>query len=161
MSTTEIPARRGSPAWMKILLVLSLAGNLAVLGVVLGQSLRDSEGRGRGSERVINWIIGMVPEERRDLAVTQFDAARERIDAARAQRSERLPAVIAAMQAEPFDPAALDAALDAMFDRDTSGRTIVRETLISLLDQFTPEERAFFAANFEERLSNRGERRGE
>ena len=161
MTTTETPARRGSPAWMKILLVLSLAGNLAVLGVVLGQSLRDSEGRGRGSERVINWIVGMVPEERRDLAATHFDAARERIDAARAQRGERLPAVVAAMQAEPFDPAALDAALDAMFDRDTSGRTIVRESLISLLAQFTPEERAVFAANFEERLSNRAERKGD
>lgn len=161
MSSTETPDRRGSPAWMKILLVLSLAGNLAVLGVVFGHSLRDSEHRTRGSERVIDWIIGMVPEGRRDLAVAHFDAVRERIGAARAQRSERLPAVIAAMQAEPFDPASLDAALDAMFDRDTSGRTIVRESLISMLDQFTPEERVFFAANFEQRLSKRDDRRAD
>lgn len=159
MSATDSQSRGGAPGWMKLLLVLSLAGNLAVAGMVLGNTVRDREDERRGPDRVINWIVGMVPEERRDDAAAAFGEARQRIEAARAMRSERLPAVVTAMRAEPFDPAALDAALDAMFDRDTSGRKIVRETMISLLGQFTPEERSVFAQHFEERLGNRGERR--
>ncbi len=145
---------------MKLLLVLSLAGNLAVLGVVVGHSLREQEGQHHRSDRVIDWIVDMMPAARRDLAIASFDEARGKIDAARERRGERLPAVEAAMRAEPFDPAALNDAMDAMFDSDTSGRTIVRQTLISLLSQFTPEERAAFATNFAERLSGRDEHRG-
>jgi uncharacterized membrane protein len=147
------------PGWMKLLLILSLAANVVIAGVVIGYSFHDQPER--GSERVINWIIEMVPDERRDLARAHFAGTREQIETARAERITHLPAVVAAMQAEPFDPAALGQALETMFDRRNSGRAILREHLITLLGQLTPAERAAFAARFEERLTERAERRGD
>ncbi|HET7409142.1 MAG TPA: periplasmic heavy metal sensor [Paracoccaceae bacterium] len=148
----------GCPGWMKLLLILSLAANLAVAGVIIGHSVRGGDEERRGPGRVIDWIVGMVPEERRAFAREQFAGVPDRVEAARAERITHLPAVVAAMQAEPFDPAALDAALDTMFSRQNSGRTILRERLIALLGELAPAERAAFAEHFRERLESRDER---
>ena len=151
-----------APGWMKLALILSLATNLAVAGMVIGYSIRgDGEPERRGPERVIGWIVEMMPEERRDFARAHFADVPELVDAAREERMTHLPAVAAAMQAEPFDPVALDAALDAMFDRRNSSRTLVRERLISLLAELPPAERAAFAERFRERLESRAEERQE
>lgn len=160
MSMTDSPAHRGCPRWMKLLLILSLAANVAVAGLFIGHSIRPHEDdRGaRGSDRIVSWVVDMVPEDRREFAMTHMSQARDRIGAARAQRTARLPVVLDAIRAEPFDPAALDAALDAMFNRSTSGRAILREHLITMLAGFTPAERAAFAERFAERLGERGER---
>lgn len=145
---------------MKLLLILSLAANFVIAGIVIGHSFRDGD-RERGSDRVVNWIVEMLPEARRDFARAYFAEGQERIEAARAERITHLPEVVAALRAEPFDPAALERALETMFDRRNSSRTVIRERLISLLGELTPAERADFAAEFEQRLSDRAARRGD
>lgn len=159
MTMTDTPRRRGCPRWLKLLLILSLAVNVAIAGIVIGHSARGGEGgenrRARSSDRVINWIVDMLPEERRDLAVAHFAAARERLDAARVNRSKGLAAVVASMRAEPYDPDATLATLNEMFDSRTNGRAAVRERLATLLAELTPAERAAFADRFAERLDDR------
>ena len=161
MSVTEAPGRRGCPGWMKLLLIVSLAANLAVAGLVIGHAFRPNEerGGGRGPDRTIGWIVEMMPEERREFALNHFAGAREEIAAARANRGALLAAVVAAIRAEPFDPAGLDAALDALFDRRATGRSVVRERMVTLLAQLTPAERDAFAARFAARMDDSGGRR--
>lgn len=159
MTETAAPGRRGCPSWMKLLLILSLAANVGILGLVIGHSFRPDEESGRGPNRTVDWIVAMVPEERRDLAIAHFAEARDRMAAAADERSENLAEVVAAMRAEPFDAARLEAALAALFDNPSSGRRIVRERLITLVAQLTPAEREVFAQRFGERLGSDQKRR--
>lgn len=156
MSTTDGPVRRSCPGWIKLLLIVSLACNVAIVGLVIGRSLQPHNETGsRGPDRVVDWIIGMVPEERRVFALAHFAEARDQILAARAERGPQVAAVVDAIRAEPFDPARVDAALDAMSDGRASSRTVVRERMIALLAQLTPAERDAFARNFAERMGSR------
>lgn len=148
------PTPGGCPGWIKILLTASLAGNLVVVGLVIGHEFREAPREVRGGDRVIDSLVAMVPEERRELAIAHFAEARERLDAAARDRSGRLAVVLAAIRAEPYDPAALEAALGEMFDR-SGRRTILRERLSTLLARLDPAEREVFAERFEERLGRR------
>ena len=139
----DLSALRDCPAWVKLIMVLSLAGNFAVLGVLIGHGLREPEHRGRGA-RSIDWIIGMVPEQRREFAMAYFAEARDQIEAAYVDRGPEIDAVLAAIRAEPYHPAALNSALNEMLDRRPRSRAIVRERLLSLLAEFTPAERDVF-----------------
>lgn len=160
-SVGETPAHRRSgtcPRWMKLVLVLSLAANLAVAGVVIGHELRsDDKERGDWTKRAVAWIIELVPEDQRNLARARFEGVTDEIKAARARRHGYLPAVVAAMQADPFDAAALDEALDRMFDGPESGRQILRAHLIGLLDALPPADRAIFARKFREKMESIGD----
>lgn len=157
-TTATRDAGRGCPPWTKLLLILSLAANVAVAGLVIGHSLRGEAEPPRGTDRVIEMIVGLMPEQRRVQAVAYFADAQDEIAAARAERMERLEEVVTVMRAEPYDPRALLASLDAMFDRRYSGRAVIRERLATLLAELTADERAVFAERFAERLSDHGGR---
>ena len=152
--------RAGCPGWVRLLLVVSLAANLAVAGVVIGHNFRaDHRPDRRGADRVTEWIIDLVPAERQEFARRHLSDLPNRLESERADRMTHLPEIVAAIEREPFDPEALDAALSSMSDRRESDRMALRQSLISLLAALTPEERASFAENFRERLDSR-ERRG-
>jgi hypothetical protein len=102
---------RGPLAWiLAIVLLLSLAINVLIAGVVLG---RMHAGPGPDSDDVQH-IIGLIvrpypPEIRRaftDEALTQRGALLEKLNAMRDARREAFEAA----RAEPFDSARLDAA---------------------------------------------------
>lgn len=133
---------------MKLVLVLSLAVNLAVAGVVIGHKFRDDQKPDRrGAERAVEWIINLVPEERQDFARKQLSDLPSRLESERASRMANLPQTTAAMTAQPFDPAALDTALKAMSDRH-----VLRQSFVALLEALTPAERAEFAESFSKKL---------
>ena len=155
-ASNEIATGSRCPGWVKLLLILSLAANLAVAGVVIGHKFRgDHRPDRRGADRVTEWIINLVPEERQEFAREQLSDLPSRLESERAARMAHLPRIVAAMTAEPFDPATLDAALAAMSDRH-----ILRQSVISLLDALTPAERAEFAENFSRKLDSREKKGG-
>lgn len=155
-ASNEIATRSRCPGWVKLLLILSLAVNLVVAGVVIGHKFRGDHKRDRrGGDRVTEWIIDMVPEERREFARGQLSDLPNRLESERAARMAQLPEIVAAMTAEPFDPAALETALTAMSDRH-----VLRQSVISLLEALTPAERAEFAESFSKKLNPRGRRGG-
>lgn len=150
---------RGCPRWIRVILILSLAVNLAIAGVVVGHKLRaDSKHKRQGADRVIDWMVEMVPEERQDFARKHLSDLPRRLDSERAERITHLPEVISAMEAEPFDPDALDVALRSMSEQHHGKRTAFRHSLISLLEVLTPEERASFAENYRERLDSQAKK---
>jgi uncharacterized membrane protein len=156
----DAPNQVRSPGWMKLLLILSLTANLLVIGVIAGYELRG-ERRSAGTDRAVGWILDLVPEERRGMAEAHFAAARAKIDTADGDRAALMDGVLAAIRAEPYDPAAVQAAMAAYGDSRSERWEVLRERMASLLARLSPEERAAFAASFEERMNRWRERRGQ
>lgn len=153
------PTPASSPRWMKPLLILSLTANLVVIGFVIGQELRG-DGR-RGADRAVAWVLDMVPEDRRAMAEAHFAEALPALDAPNDDRGANVAMVLAAIRAEPYQPSELQAAM-AKFGASRAERwAVLRERLSTLLTQFTPEERAAFAHNFEERMNRWRKRRND
>lgn len=153
----ETPAGPRSPRWMKLLLVLSLTANLLVIGVIAGRELRPDHRR--GADRAVGWILDLVPEDRRAMAEAHFAGALAEVDAAERDRAEDARAVIAAIRAEPYDPASVQAAMASYGAARAERWSILRQRMATLLSEFTPAERAAFADRMEERMSRWQKRR--
>ena len=156
MSASDQPMRRGATRWMTLVLILSLTANLLVAGIVIGRWLAGDE-RPRGVDRTIGWMVRVVPEERREMAQTYFDAARPQFEAAQAARMDQFGAVLAAIRTEPFDPAALSSAMTATLETRSSQRALVYDRFATLLAQFTPDERAGIAERMETWVKKRAD----
>lgn len=146
--------------WPKILLILSLAVNVIVIGLFAGHTIQR-EPSVRGPERQINWIIKLVPEAQRDATKEHFREIRDDVRATYKQRGEHLLAIAAVIRSEPFETSALEAALQARRDGSQARQELVQSHLVELLEGFSPEERTEFAGNLEgfiERLRERSSR---
>lgn len=156
MSRTDAPTRPGAPGWMKLLLILSLAANLAVVGLFAGYNFaRDETEKGSWPERLIDRMIAMVPEERQDLAEARFAEVRRQLDAMQGRREAAYADVLVAIRADPYDPKALEAAFDGTLDAGRDKIATVYDGLIALLAELTPAERAAFADRMEARYKRR------
>ena len=134
--------------WPKILLILSLAINVIVIGLFAGYMIQR-EPKARGPERQINWIIKLVPESQRDATKEHFREIRDDVRATYVERGEHLQAIADTIRAEPFDPAALEAAMQARRDGSQERQELIQKHLVELLTEFSPEERAEFSSNLE------------
>ena len=154
------PQPSGGSRWPKLFLILSLVVNVVVIGLFAGHAMKP-ETSGRGADNQINWIIKLVPEERRDFTKQHFREIRDDVRAAYMQRGDHLAAIAAAIGKEPFSAEELEAALQARRDGSQQRQVLVQSQLVSLLTEFTPAERAEFAENLEgflERLKERSAR---
>ncbi|MBV0911395.1 periplasmic heavy metal sensor [Anianabacter salinae] len=150
-----------APRWMRIALVLSLAVNLAVAGIVGGAVLRhDRDERGpRPSAVGLGPFADALSREDRMIVLQAF---RREAGAFRENRSalrDQFETLLAALRADPYDPAVVRdiiAAQDAkLFERLTLGHDL----LLERIDAMDDAARQAYAARLEDRLS-RGGRRG-
>lgn len=145
--------------WVKVLLAVSLALNLAIIGMAAGAFLRNGGPPGRGDDR----DFGLGPladalsrEDRRALRDAFLERHPDGMGGRAALRAD-FDALLAALRAEPFDPAALDAAFASIAARNADllerGRSVVADYL-KTMDAAT---RAAFADRLETALL-RGDR---
>ncbi len=139
---------------------ISLALNLAVVGMVAGAMLRDGPGMRGAMVRDLGFgpfTEALSHEDRRALRQALFERAPE-IRQARQQRQEDLQALVAILRAEPFDAAALAAAMAEQEARMVGqlrlGQTVLQERIAAM----TPEARRGFAERLEDGLSHGGRR---
>ncbi len=139
---------------------ISLALNLAVVGMVAGAMLRDGHGMRGSMVRDLGFgpfTEALSREDRRALRQALFERAPE-IRQARQQRQEDLQALVAILRAEPFDAAALAAAMAEQEARMVGqlrlGQTVLQERIAAM----TPEARRGFAERLEDGLSHGGRR---
>ncbi|MFM7656597.1 MAG: periplasmic heavy metal sensor [Paracoccaceae bacterium] len=139
---------------------ISLALNLAVVGMVAGAMLRDGPGMRGAMVRDLGFgpfTEALSREDRRALRQALFERAPE-IRQARQQRQEDLQALVAILRAEPFDAAALAAAMAEQEARMVGqlrlGQTVLQERIAAM----TPEARRGFAERLEDGLSHGGRR---
>jgi uncharacterized membrane protein len=137
---------------MRILLAISLALNLAVGGYALGKVLDHGRDGSRGMAREMAFgpfTDALTDQDRRALARTLFERAPKMRDARQNMMSD-IALIVAALNADPFDPSALEAAFAAQKSRAVENMTLAQDAIRDFLVRMSPEDRAKFA----ERLQN-------
>ncbi len=133
--------------WMIVILVASLALNLALVGYLAGRSssgkLYSNPDPTRGFPR---WAMTLPDERREALRPTFFQAEKRRQMRALRAQHETLHSAVAS---DPFDAAALAQALadmrTAMAELELANHAAFQE----FVSQLTPEERLELAAHLE------------
>ncbi|MEM8869938.1 MAG: periplasmic heavy metal sensor [Pseudomonadota bacterium] len=157
----DVPQTR-MPRWAKLLLVVSLALNLAIAGLVAGIALRGGPYRDSaiaGSPLVDGFrrMHRAMPEA--DQAALHMDL-KGRGDALRTHRRqlrETRAAFLEALTAEPFSEDDLRATLERQSTQWEDLGAETREILITRINAMTPEARSAFAANLKKAM-RRGSR---
>lgn len=149
---TETAAKPPRNRWRLAFFGL-LALNLAMMGMVAGAVMRDGGPR----ERMIKDLAfgpfteALSPEDRKELRqgflakLPDFRADRL------AMRADAL-VLLGALRAEPYDPAALRAALDQVQGRMQARVAVGRDLLLERIDAMDPAGRQAFADRLEEGL---------
>lgn len=141
--------------------MVSLAMNLLVAGLAFGSWLRHSAGPPPAAERRLGfgeWAAGLNREDHRALRQA-FDARGMDFRAARAAEMADRRELLAALRAEPFDPAAMFEVTDRITRRATErmhlGNTLIREHVIAMSD----DRRRSFADRLEHEIEKAESRR--
>jgi uncharacterized membrane protein len=141
--------------WGRAVLFVSLALNLAVLGVVGGAVLErfGHEREGFAAREVGFGLFSEALEEkdRKDLR-RAYLAARPDGRADRKRMRQDFQTILSALRAEPFDGEALRAALTAGATRIAERQAVGQSVMLDYLAKMPAAERAAFADRLEARL---------
>ncbi len=143
------PAKSRIPIWFRIVLGLSLALNLAVVGVVAGAAWRHGgkdRMRGPGHPGGAALYRALPPDERRAFR----DDLRARHPDLHNPAQNGQDALIAALRARPFDPQALAAAMSAEAARREVWQRAVQQVWLERVTAMDDAARATFADRIEE-----------
>lgn len=152
-SQTEI---RRVPIWIKILLAVSLALNLAVVGLVAGFAMRGGPmmaGRVPAMGYAMPYVLALPHEVRRDVfgAVRQDKSYRDR----RERRAE-YRRMIAALRATPFDTAAVEAVLARQAEGASQVQSAAQAAWLDAVARLSDAERMAYTRRMEDALERRG-----
>ncbi len=155
MSDAPVTPPRRRWSWRDVLLVASLAANLAVLGAVAAQYVRNERvPRLMGpayNELLPRAFVQALPEARRDEIVAALRHNRREFREQRRELRAAALKVADALAAEPFDAAALDRAVDAY--RAEVGGLVAQGTGFALATfrALSPPERKLVAEKLRQR----------
>ncbi|MFS4438569.1 periplasmic heavy metal sensor [Paracoccaceae bacterium GXU_MW_L88] len=140
---------------LRYLLLASVLVNVILAGVVLGPLVSaDRKPPPPPPGDLVAGMIHALPEAAKDEMRRDFRERRKGPENRREERAAQVRAITTAVEAEPFDPAALEAALQAFQMRTDEDLSNLRSKLIEQVGEMTPEERADFA----EKLRDHGAR---
>lgn len=146
------PSKAGASRLMRIVLVASLALNLAIAGLFVGSTASGRWAAGPPA----NFDVGLGPmgraledEERREIRQSLVrDGAIRQLNL-----RGRMGEMISVMQTEPFDPDAIGALLAEQLAKTSELQGNVHVVLLQVISDMTPERRAAFAAQLREDMS--------
>lgn len=163
MSVENTPTGKGTGRTFKALLVLSLALNLAVAGVVAGAVWRSGGWDGGGkrppalSAFGAPYMLALPREDRRQILVkVRSDLRRGITD--RSKRRAQYTEVLTALQAQPFDGSRLAQAVAVQAENTITVQKTAEAAWLELVSEMTDEERVAYARAVEEIL-RRGPRK--
>jgi len=151
----------GSGRWLRLALFVSLALNLAVVGVVAGRFLGDGPPhRGpRGADEVVApYTRALEDHQRRALAGT----LRQEVGKRTGRGAELLAdyrSAVTLLRAEPFDPAAMAEVLASQARHAATRQQAGQEVLTRFLSGLSPTERQAYADRLEAQIARFEERR--
>lgn len=140
--------------WIRIVLGLSLAMNLLVVGLAIGVAIRID---GKKDKAWVPPPIGAVlfkempREDRKALHQEVFGAREGRRD----RRLQDAQGVYEALKAVPYDPEPIRVVLEAQSDDMRRFQTSLREAWLERLSKMSDAERAVYAERFWERMNKR------
>ncbi len=152
---TETGPRTGAPRWMRVLLVMSLALNLLVVGAAAGFAIKGGpKMRGGPPGGMGAMHRALSQEERSELKKQMIRNFRGRTDEREAFRQE-MTGLVTLLRAEEFDAAAAADRMTrvrALFDdRVAAAQTL----LIAYWGEMSPEDRVAYADRLEQELQRR------
>lgn len=147
----DVTLGRGPRKLWRIVLVLSLALNLAIVGIVAGAAV---SGRlGKGPPRAFDMGLGPVARALDPAARRAIGAAlRDDRDLRGLDMRAQFAAMMIALRRDPFDRDALQDVMIRQSERMMALQGKARDALIDQIDRMTPEERARFADRLENEL---------
>jgi uncharacterized membrane protein len=154
-ASPPLPPKRRTPRWIWALLILSLALNLLIVGVVGGSVWAVRRGGYWDAplfmERAHRLMRGL-PEERRAAVRAIFTEYRPQLEPLRRDvRQARVE--IGRLLERSYTPQELDAALADVFAKETRAREAARPMIASMLNVLRPEERRHFLSVYMPYLS--------
>ena len=152
---TKPTGRHGLP-WLRIVLVVSLALNLLVVGMVAGAWLRHdrSDAVRHGSLRDLGYGPfgeALSVEDRRDLARDLTGKARD-LQANRSRIRQEFQAMLDALRTSPFDAETFEAVTTRQQERLAERQAIGRRVLLDRIEAMTDAERSVYADRLERSL---------
>ena len=148
MSETGSTSRPRTARWVKIALALSLAINLAIVGLIAGVVLRR-DGDDGGPPELRSLGLGPFPlalsRGDRDELRGRIEGHSEPLREDRREIGRSLRAVQTALLADPFDRASAEAAFAQSRDRAASLQEFGHRALLDQIETMTAEERAELA----------------
>jgi uncharacterized membrane protein len=158
MTAADSPPTR-TPRWVQVLLVVSLAANLMVAGLVVGAWLRGGPHGMAGRDPGFGpFAAALSDDDRRALRRAFLSRMPEMRENRMALRRD-MQGVLAALHADPFDAAALDSAMDAALARLGDRISVGQSLLVERITAMDSTERTAFADRLETALA-RGPRHG-
>ncbi len=153
MSDNPTPKRR----WMPILLIVSLALNLLIVGVVLGTVLRVKDGGpARGPIGFGAALYHALPKDERKELRGQLSGLRTEGSFNRKKDFEEL---VQTLQSVPFDPTAVEVLLDQQAAATAELHSVLHDRWLQHVTEMSDEERATYAERLE-KVVQRGPRKG-
>ncbi|WP_299691116.1 periplasmic heavy metal sensor [uncultured Tateyamaria sp.] len=146
---TEEITRKRCPLWVRILLALSLALNLAIVGLVAGLLTRGPgplRGGGPGLSYALPYIVALDRTDRRAVmgAVRNDPSLPDR-----RSRKAQFDDMLAALRAEPMDRAAVRAVLASQADGVARVQAVAQEAWLDTIEAMSPQERRNYADTVE------------
>jgi uncharacterized membrane protein len=149
--------RRG---WLTWLLIASLAANLLVAGGAVASFVfhaRKEPVVGVGQSQLVpRRFFGELSRSRRMELLAVFRNYHERVQAGRLRAREQTERLAVALEAEPYDAAAVGAAVSSFTSGSAELMATGGEAALALIGQLTPEERRLLARHI--RLRDHGVR---
>lgn len=164
MSDANFQKKLGGSRRMRFILILSLAVNLAVVGLVAGAALRGGErggasGDGDARARAMQtrdfgfgpYVEALEHEQRREIG-RNFIKKAGGAAKARAGAQEKFEAILDALNAEPFDADLFQAAVLAQLNDLAEKQNIGAAVIVDHVATMTPEARAAYAVRLDQAL---------
>ena len=158
--TTNTPAGKpgGAPVWMRVLLTVSLAANLLILGMVMGAFLTKDRSGGPADRMQVArdlappaFVLALPQTERRAL-IEEFRKSSGSFRGERKAVRESLRAFLAALRSESFDAEQALGMLEGQRDRAIARQTKGAELFVRHLSDMSLEERRSYADRLEDVL---------
>lgn len=167
--TDDTPATpRSSRRWSRIILVVSLAANLAVVGLVvgawlahvpgIGPDLEKSPARG-GRELGFGPYARALPPEARNELRGAMEAHRGELRQDRQRLRSAFEATLETLRSDPFDEAALARQMSDQRQAIAATQEIGHQVLLGWIAGLSPQERVSFADRLERGLGREPGRR--
>lgn len=158
--TTPGPDARPPRAWTRLALVLSLGLNLIIVGSLCGLAL--SRAIYGPHEPVRDLAFGrfteaLSPDDRRAM-MRAFMAEAKGFRAERDQMRTDFQALVAALKADPYDPAVLEGVMTRQTARTDQWLALGQRLLVDRIAAMTPAERIAFADRLSDDLLRRSHR---
>lgn len=149
----ETPKRSRTPLWVRLLLFVSLAFNLAVIGIVSGAMFgRDDRPARISRELGLGPYLWALESDRRQSLQSAARDRRDEVNSSRREWRHAYAESLQALRADPFDAMLFRNSVARQAELASRGRDMGLDILLAEVSDMTPGERRAFADELERRM---------